>query len=62
MVDTGETAAQKEKTAEEMKELYENSMRSLQDGNILQGKIININVVTLFPFFQSLLRFYFLAF
>ncbi len=42
MVDTGETAAQKE-TAEEMRELYEHSMRSLQDGNILKGKVININ-------------------
>jgi small subunit ribosomal protein S1 len=41
MVDTGETAAQKE-TPEEMRELYEHSMRSLQDGNILKGKVINI--------------------
>ncbi len=44
MVDTGDTAAQKEKTPEEMRELYESSMRSLQDGNILKGRIININV------------------
>ena len=43
MVDSGETGAQKEKTPEEMKALYENSMRSLQDGNILNGKVININ-------------------
>jgi small subunit ribosomal protein S1 len=43
MADTGDTAAQKEKTPEEMRELYENSMKSLQDGNILKGRIININ-------------------
>jgi small subunit ribosomal protein S1 len=43
MLDTGETIAQKEKTEEEMKELYETSMRSLQDGNILNGKVINVN-------------------
>ncbi len=43
MVDTGETSAQKEKTPEEMKELYESSMKSLQDGNILTGRVIKIN-------------------
>jgi small subunit ribosomal protein S1 len=43
MVDTGDTVAQKEKTPEEMRELYENSMKSLQDGNILKGRVININ-------------------
>ncbi|MBP6941674.1 MAG: 30S ribosomal protein S1 [Syntrophorhabdaceae bacterium] len=43
MVDSGDTAAQKEKTQEEMRALYETSMKSLQDGNILQGKVININ-------------------
>jgi len=43
MVDTGDTAAQKEKTQEEMRELYENSMKSLQDSNILKGRVININ-------------------
>jgi small subunit ribosomal protein S1 len=43
MVDSGDTAAQKEKTQEEMRVLYETSMKSLQDGNILQGKVININ-------------------
>ena len=44
MLDTVETTAQKEKTAEEMKTLYETSMKSLQDGNILKGKVISINV------------------
>lgn len=43
MSDTGETTAQKEKTPEEMRELYETSMKSLQDGNILTGKVIKIN-------------------
>ena len=38
MVDTVETGAQKEKTQEEMKELYETSMKSLQEGNILKGR------------------------
>jgi small subunit ribosomal protein S1 len=42
MSDTGETIAQKEQTPEEMKELYETSMRNLQDGNIIKGKVINI--------------------
>jgi len=43
MLDIGETGVQKEKTQEEMRALYETSMKSLQDGNILKGKIININ-------------------
>jgi len=43
MLDTGETGAQKEKTQEEMRALYETSMKSLQDGNILKGRILNIN-------------------
>jgi len=43
MVETVDTVAQKEKTEEEMRELYENSMKTLQDNNILKGKIININ-------------------
>ncbi|HEY3278066.1 MAG TPA: 30S ribosomal protein S1 [Syntrophorhabdaceae bacterium] len=43
MVETVDTSAQKENTVEEMKELYETSLRSLQDGNILKGKIIDIN-------------------
>jgi small subunit ribosomal protein S1 len=43
MVETGETIAQKEQTPEEMRELYETSLRSLQDGNILKGQVIKIN-------------------
>jgi len=43
MLDIGETGVQKEKTQEEMRALYETSMKSLQNGNILKGKIININ-------------------
>lgn len=44
MADIAETAAQKENTEEEMRELYETSMKSLQEGgNILKGKVININ-------------------
>jgi len=43
MLDIGETGVQKEKTEEEMRALYETSMKSLQNGNILKGKIININ-------------------
>ena len=43
MVETGDTSAQKENTIEEMKELYETSLKSLQDGNILKGKVIDIN-------------------
>ena len=38
-----DTSAQKENTEEEMKELYETSLRSLQDGNILKGRILDIN-------------------
>jgi small subunit ribosomal protein S1 len=44
MVETTETGTQIEKTAEEeMKELYETSMRNLQEGNIITGTVININ-------------------
>jgi small subunit ribosomal protein S1 len=46
MVDTVENSAQKENTQEEMKELYETSMRNPQDGNIFKGKVININSET----------------
>ncbi len=43
MVETVDTSTQKEKTTdEEMKELYETSMRNLQEGNILTGTVINI--------------------
>jgi small subunit ribosomal protein S1 len=43
MVDTVDTSIQKDKTEEEMKELYETSIRNLQEGNILTGTVININ-------------------
>jgi len=43
MVDTGETVMQKEKTEDEMKTLYETSLKSLHDGNILKGKVIAVN-------------------
>ncbi len=42
MVDTVDTSTQKE-NEEEMKELYETSIRNLQEGNIITGKVININ-------------------
>ena len=38
-----ETGIQKDKTEEEMKELYETSIRNLQEGNVLQGRVINID-------------------
>ncbi len=40
---TSEPASHKEDTSDEMKELYETSMKSLQEGNILKGRVININ-------------------
>lgn len=43
MVDTTDTSIQKDKTEEEMKELYETSIRNLQEGNVLTGRVININ-------------------
>jgi small subunit ribosomal protein S1 len=43
MVEQIDANMQKEKTEEEMKELYETSMRSLQEGNILTGQVINID-------------------
>jgi small subunit ribosomal protein S1 len=43
MLDTGENTAQKENTQEEMRTLYETSMKGPQEGNIFQGKVININ-------------------
>jgi small subunit ribosomal protein S1 len=43
MVEPIDAGTQKEKTEEEMKELYETSMRSLQEGNILMGQVINID-------------------
>jgi len=43
MVDTGETVVQKDKTEDEMKTLYETSLKSLHNGNILKGKVIAVN-------------------
>ncbi len=43
MVETVDASAQREKTEEEMKELYETSLRSLQEGNVLTGQVIDIN-------------------
>jgi small subunit ribosomal protein S1 len=42
MVDTSDTGTQRERTEEEMKELYETSMKTLQEGNIHKGRVINI--------------------
>ncbi len=42
MADTSETGTQSERTEEEMKELYETSMKTLQEGNIHKGRVINI--------------------
>jgi small subunit ribosomal protein S1 len=42
MVDTSDTGTQSERTEEEMKELYETSMKTLQAGNIHKGRVINI--------------------
>ena len=43
MVETADTSTQKEKTTEEeMEELYETSMRNLQEGNIIKGTVIDI--------------------
>ncbi len=42
MVDTADSGTQSERTEEEMKELYETSMRTLQSGNIHKGTVINI--------------------
>jgi small subunit ribosomal protein S1 len=38
-----ETGIQKDKTEEEMKELYETSIKNLQEGNVLQGRVINLD-------------------
>ena len=44
MVETVDASTQKDKTTEEeMEELYETSMRSLQEGNIIRGTVIDIN-------------------
>ena len=43
MVETGDSGTPKDRTEEEMKELYETSMRNLQEGNIHRGRVINID-------------------
>jgi len=43
MVETGDSGTPKDRTEEEMKELYETSMRNLQEGNIHKGRVINID-------------------
>ena len=40
--DSADTATPKDNTQEDMQTLYETSMKSLQEGNILTGKVINI--------------------
>ncbi len=42
MVDTSDSGTQRERTEEEMKELYETSMKTLQEGNIHKGRVIKI--------------------
>jgi small subunit ribosomal protein S1 len=42
MVETVDTSAQKD-AEKEMEELYETSMRNLQEGNIIRGRVIEIN-------------------
>jgi small subunit ribosomal protein S1 len=42
MVDTSDTGTQRDRTEEEMKELYETSMKTLEEGNIHKGRVINI--------------------
>jgi small subunit ribosomal protein S1 len=42
MLDAGENTAQNENTQEEMRTLYETSMKGPQEGNIFKGKVINI--------------------
>lgn len=43
MVDSSDTGTMKENSQEDMQTLYETSMKSLQEGNVLKGKVININ-------------------
>lgn len=42
MVDSSDTGTMKENSQEDMQTLYETSMKSLQEGNVLKGKVINI--------------------
>ena len=43
MVDSGDTGAPKENSQEEMRVLYETSMKSLQEGSVFKGKIMKIH-------------------
>ena len=43
MADSGNTGALKENSQEEMRVLYETSMRSLGEGNVFKGTIMKIN-------------------
>jgi len=43
MVETVDTSAQKEGTEQEMEELYETSLKNLQEGNIIKGRVLDIN-------------------
>jgi small subunit ribosomal protein S1 len=43
MVNSGDTETLKENSQEEMRVLYETSMRSPQEGNVFKGKIMKIN-------------------
>lgn len=42
MVDSGDTGALKENSQEEMRVLYETSMKSLQEGSVFKGKVMKI--------------------
>jgi small subunit ribosomal protein S1 len=49
MVETADVGTENEKTADEdMEELYETSMRNLQEGKILTGTVIDINPESIF--------------
>ena len=43
MINSGDAETTKESSKEEMRALYETSMRSPQEGNVFKGKIIKIN-------------------
>jgi small subunit ribosomal protein S1 len=43
MVDSGDTGVLKENSQEEMRVLYETSMKSLQEGSVFKGKIMKIH-------------------
>ena len=43
MINSGDTEITKENSQEEMRALYETSMRSPQEGNVFKGTVIKIN-------------------